>query len=575
MKTLRTLITINAVLFLVLGAAIAIIPDVLRTSYYQTPREFPLLRLAGLVLGAFGVVLLPLRGLALPEERRRLASRLSIADLLVSLVGLLAALQGVAWGPFLCGFPVMLAAGLAWTARPGIRGEEAAEALPVPEEVRQGWLRQVGETAVQEERNRLARDLHDSIKQQLFTINLSTAAAQERWEKDPEGARTALADVRRSAREASVELQALLQQLRPRPLTSTGLVEALREQCEALGYRTGAEVVVEMGESIPDDRLTPGTQEALFRIAQEMLANVARHARAQRVRVWIGREGESVRLQVADNGQGFEPGRQVSGMGMRNLRQRTEALHGTLDVDSAPGTGATIAVRIPLTSPPPKPSPIETAAAVEEVGTVISLMMALLGLLVVRPLLTSDAFGNVLQCILFISITLSAALSSGRRTQSALGSSSSATPASSARLRYLSYRNRALAFFLAAGWTPWPWRLGKIWSGWTAVWLGAALLCAGMAVVSLVRLHRATEVRSRWWRGFRPGGAAWILFLVFVFYAGMMALLLWQQTLEYPRIKFSFWPRPLGNSEILFLLLGMALLVYIRSRQPRAEGAAP
>ena len=95
-------------------------------------------------------------------------------------------------------------------------------------ELRAQQLQQTSEAAAQEERNRLARDLHDSIKQQLFSIHVGTAAVQARWENDPDGAKTALADVRHSAQAALVEMNALLGQLSPEPLAKVGLVEALR-----------------------------------------------------------------------------------------------------------------------------------------------------------------------------------------------------------------------------------------------------------------------------------------------------------------------------------------------------------
>ncbi|HEY2294676.1 MAG TPA: sensor histidine kinase [Thermoanaerobaculia bacterium] len=232
-----------------------------------------------------------------------------------------------------------MAAALAWMVRrPLWPAESGIAALSIPDEIRQGLLRQIGESAAQEERNRLARDLHDSIKQQLFSINVGAATAQERWERDPEGARKALADVRRSAREAMVEMQAMLHQLQPKALGTAGLIEALREQCEAVGYRSGAEVALELGEPVPDDRMPPGAAEALFRMAQEMLANVARHARARDVRLWLGRQDEEVILRIEDDGQGFEPAAETSGMGLRNLRARAAALRGRLKIASAPGS---------------------------------------------------------------------------------------------------------------------------------------------------------------------------------------------------------------------------------------------
>ena len=209
-----------------------------------------------------------------------------------------------------------------------------------------------GKSAAEQERRRLARDLHDSIKQQLFSIKLSSATAEERWESDPAGARAALADVRKSAHAAMVEMQAMLSQLRPDPLATTGLVEALREQCEALGYRSGIPVHFEIGDLPPDSHLRASTRENLFRIAQEALTNVARHARAREVHVQLGKiEQDGVPalfLQVRDDGQGFDATGQAAGMGLRNMRERLEAVHGTLDIRSAPGKGTEVWACAPL-----------------------------------------------------------------------------------------------------------------------------------------------------------------------------------------------------------------------------------
>ncbi len=207
--------------------------------------------------------------------------------------------------------------------------------------LRESLLAQTQDAAIQQERNRLARELHDSIKQQIFSINISAAAAQARWESDPQGTQAALGDVRRSAQEVMVEMNALLQQLSPVPLEKVGLRQALRDQCEALGYRTGAEVVAEFGELPDDDWLPPGAQESLFRIAQEALSNVARHARAGQVRLYLGQReaGGPLVLEIQDDGQGFDAGADHGGMGLDNVRQRVQVLGGELEIDSAPGEG--------------------------------------------------------------------------------------------------------------------------------------------------------------------------------------------------------------------------------------------
>jgi signal transduction histidine kinase len=367
MKTLRNFILTDTLLLVALGLGVAFIHPGSSPALYlkvEVSRSSASLDLLAAGLSVLALVLWMSTELPLVSDRRQLALGLSFANLLIAVLAFLQTRVG-AWEPALGGCLVAiflgLAGGLAWTGLRLRRPEEiAAEiaALKIPDEIRRGLLQQIGEAAAQEERNRLARDLHDSIKQQLFSINVGTAAAQERWERDPEGARKALADVRRSAREAMVEMQAMLHQLRPEALGTAGLIEALREQCEALGYRSGSEVTLELGEPVPDDRMPPGAQDTLFRIGQEMLANVARHARARHVRLWLGRQDEEVILRVEDDGQGFDPVAEVSGMGLRNLKERATSFYGRLEVASTQGSGAGLTVRIPLI-PPPLPALME------------------------------------------------------------------------------------------------------------------------------------------------------------------------------------------------------------------------
>jgi len=221
-----------------------------------------------------------------------------------------------------------------------------------PEALRRQWISQLREAATQQERNRLARDLHDSIKQQIFSINVSAATAQARWESDPEGVRQAVADVRDAAREAMAEMEAMLQHLRPAPLENVGLIEALRKQCEALQHRSGAMVTAEFG-ALPDNEiLTPGTQEAIFRVAQEGLNNIARHARAKnvRLRLYQQTEGETPVLwfKLQDDGAGYDTTRSNPGMGLANINTRVAEIGGTVLVESAPGHGASLTMRIPM-----------------------------------------------------------------------------------------------------------------------------------------------------------------------------------------------------------------------------------
>lgn len=215
-------------------------------------------------------------------------------------------------------------------------------------EQRDHLLRQVSEAAALEERNRLARELHDSIKQQLFGISVSAAAIRARWGESLHSASESLDDIQRSAQEAQVEMQALLQQLRPAALDTAGLVEALRTQCQAVSYRTGAQITVEIGNLPPDDRLPPGTQETLFRIAQEALANIARHARARNISLSLYQQDNDLVMEIRDNGQGFDLTTAHGGMGLSNMRERAQTSGGSIEIESRVGHGTTLLVRIPL-----------------------------------------------------------------------------------------------------------------------------------------------------------------------------------------------------------------------------------
>lgn len=211
------------------------------------------------------------------------------------------------------------------------------------------YEREIREAATQTERNRLARELHDSIKQEIFAMHASAATAQERFDSDPDGARRALEQVRASARDASVEMDALLDQLRATPLSLAGLITALEKQCEALSLRTGAKVTREMGTMPPEAALPPGVTQAFFRIAQEALANIARHARASNVVVSLGWKERRFQLSIEDDGAGFERDRaDAGGMGIGNMKARAHDVGGHVVINSAPGKGTKVAAAVTL-----------------------------------------------------------------------------------------------------------------------------------------------------------------------------------------------------------------------------------
>ena len=165
-------------------------------------------------------------------------------------------------------------------AKTSLKIDEISQRERLANEYYEQLLQQTSQAAAAEERNHLARDLHDSIKQQIFSIRMSAIAAKGHMQIGVTKAQEALEDILKSTNEAQVEMQALLQQLRSAPLENMSLAEAIQTQAQALEYRSGALVSVEAADLPAGNCCPPHMQEALFRIVQEAFANIARHARA-------------------------------------------------------------------------------------------------------------------------------------------------------------------------------------------------------------------------------------------------------------------------------------------------------
>jgi signal transduction histidine kinase len=200
------------------------------------------------------------------------------------------------------------------------------------------------ELTVMEERNRLARELHDAVAQKLFSLRLTAQAATALATRDPERVPAELAQVERLAADALAELRAVIFELRPADLAEDGLAASLRKQVEVLDRVFDARLTF---QADPDVTL-PGDRELmLFRVAQEAVHNALRHARAGDVSVKLRRSGDDVSLTVVDDGAGFDPaeaGR--DGLGLASMRDRAEAVGGTLTIESAPGSGTVVQVEV-------------------------------------------------------------------------------------------------------------------------------------------------------------------------------------------------------------------------------------
>jgi PAS domain S-box-containing protein len=199
-----------------------------------------------------------------------------------------------------------------------------------------------------EERQRLARELHDSVSQALYSIALGARTARTWLERDPAKAAEPLDYVRSLAEAGLAEMRALIFELRPESLQNEGLAAALTKQTDALRARHGIDVQVSLCD---EPSMSMEVREALYRIAQESLHNTIKHARASRVDVALSCSEAAIILQVADNGLGFDTAEPFPGhLGLRSMRERAERVGGTFEVNSSLGSGTRI--RVQILSPP-------------------------------------------------------------------------------------------------------------------------------------------------------------------------------------------------------------------------------
>ena len=201
---------------------------------------------------------------------------------------------------------------------------------------------QAEKTAVAEERNRLARDLHDAVTQTLFSASLIAEVLPRIWEKDQEAGRQRLEELRELTRGALAEMRSLLMELRPKAVLEADFDELVEQLRNGFVGRTRIhlEYNLNVGGKPPDD-----VKVSLYRIIQESLNNIAKHARADLVKLEVEIQETRASLKIEDDGKGFDPSQiPPDSLGLGIMRERAQEINAELKIDSAPGEGTRVSV---------------------------------------------------------------------------------------------------------------------------------------------------------------------------------------------------------------------------------------
>lgn len=201
------------------------------------------------------------------------------------------------------------------------------------------------ELVVMEERNRLARDLHDSVKQQAFAGAAQISAGRRLLPTDPAGAETYIKEAERLTFQLRQELTSLILELRPAALEGRGLVAALREY----GRDWSRQNDVALEVRVQGERSLPlAIEQTLFRLVQGALSNIARHSKASHADIRLSYSPTDITCTITDDGVGFSPAKQPPGFGLRSMHERVALLGGTMAVESKVGEGTQLVITLPL-----------------------------------------------------------------------------------------------------------------------------------------------------------------------------------------------------------------------------------
>lgn len=229
--------------------------------------------------------------------------------------------------------------------------EKQVNSLQRLAEYNEAMQNQVHAAAIIEERQRLARDLHDAVSQQLFALSMMSAATLRLFDTDLARAREHLQEIADMASRAQGEMRALLLHLRPVQLSE----DPLHIGVEKLVQELGEKCQLQFDLSLEPVELTRGIENHLFRIIQEALSNILRHAEASRVRLAVFKKDRDLFLHISDNGRGFNPEEtKTASYGLKTMQERCEEIGGIFTLTSKQKQGTHISLRIPLKGKEPE-----------------------------------------------------------------------------------------------------------------------------------------------------------------------------------------------------------------------------
>jgi len=228
-----------------------------------------------------------------------------------------------------------------------INSEDAKDELNLANQKLQEYAKNAETLAVVEERNRLARDLHDSVTQSLYSLTLfAEAASEELAGGDVEIAKAHLKELRETSRQALQEMRLMVFELRPPELETKGLASALQERLETVEARTGIDTIINVQI---EERLSTNMEFGLYSIAREALNNILKHSQATKVEISLLRKDGSIIFEIQDNGVGLDAltAGSSSGLGIKGMKERANQIGAKLTLQNVPEGGTLLKVEVP------------------------------------------------------------------------------------------------------------------------------------------------------------------------------------------------------------------------------------